>query len=100
LGVERLAAVAARVLELAHAVRAAQEVLLHVLLAVRADEVAALLQPRLGRLHLELAGVAERPVDERQPHHDQHEDQQLDGCVQAVVVDSEDGHEGHGAGRR
>ena len=29
--------------------------LVHVLLAVRADEVAALLQPRLGRLHLELA---------------------------------------------
>src|SRR3954464_5302252 len=55
LRVERLAAVRARVLELAHAVGAAQEVLLDVRLAVRAHEVAALLQARLGRLHLELA---------------------------------------------
>src|SRR5919198_5233959 len=55
LRVERLAAVRARVLELAHTVRAAQEVLLDVLLAVRADEVAALVQARLGGLHLELA---------------------------------------------
>src|SRR3954464_4756421 len=38
LGVERPGAVAARVLELAHAVRAAQELLLDVLLAVRAHE--------------------------------------------------------------
>src|SRR5829696_7742605 len=55
LRLQRPAAARARVLELAHAVRAAQEVLLHVLLAVRADEVAALLQPRLRRLHLQLA---------------------------------------------
>src|SRR3954462_9079475 len=49
--VERLAAVRTRVLQLAHAVRAAQEVRLDVLLAVRENEVAALLQARLGGLH-------------------------------------------------
>src|SRR3954468_15505022 len=55
LRVERLAAVRARVLEFAHAVRTAQELLLDVRLAMRAAEVSPPLQARLRGLHLELA---------------------------------------------
>src|SRR3954452_7054965 len=55
LRVERLAAGHARVLELAMAVRAAQEVPLDLVVAMRAQQVAELMQPRLGRLHLEFA---------------------------------------------
>src|SRR4051794_38468619 len=54
-GVQRLAAVAARVLELAHARGAAQEVLLDLVVAVRAELEVEVAQPRLGGLHLQLA---------------------------------------------
>src|SRR6188472_3712300 len=53
--VERLAAVQARVLELAHAVRAAQELLLDLVVTVRAEDVVHRMHPRLGGLHLQLA---------------------------------------------
>src|SRR5262245_6474283 len=60
-GIQRLAAVHAWVLELAHAVRTAQEVLLHLVVAVRAQDVVERVQARLGGLHLEvtLADVLE-----------------------------------------
>ena len=54
-GSSGLAQFDARVLELAHAARAAQEVTLDLGVAVRAQEVVQRVQPRLGRLHLELA---------------------------------------------
>ena len=44
------------------------------------------------------AGVREGPVGERQPEDDQHQDDQVDGQVEAVVGDSEQG-EGHGSGQ-
>src|ERR1700722_7376082 len=44
----------ARILELAHAVRAAQIVLLDLEIAVRTQVIAQLREARLGRLHLEL----------------------------------------------
>src|SRR3954465_8294883 len=50
LGLERLAARHARVLELALAVRTAQELLLHLVIAVRTQEVAQRVQARLGGL--------------------------------------------------
>src|SRR4029450_6741707 len=53
--VQRLGAVGARVLELAHAAGAAQEVALDLGVAVRAQEEVQRVQPRLGGLHLELA---------------------------------------------
>src|SRR4051794_18742095 len=53
--IEWLGAVRARVLELAQAVRAAQEVVLDLVVAVRAQQVAGAVQPRLGGLHLQLA---------------------------------------------
>ena len=132
-GSSGLPQVGARVLELAQAVRAAQEVLLDLVVAVRAEEVAELGQPRLGRLHLELALAhvvevlrrAHDHVDDRPDEREQrgrvraqptsigsairrrasanvqytsasqmttrNEDQQVDGQVQAVVVDPEDG---------
>src|SRR5579875_1572347 len=46
-GIQRPAAVVAGVLELAHAVRAAQELTLHLVVAVRAQVVPQLGQPRL-----------------------------------------------------
>ena len=55
LRVERPRAVRARVLELAHAVRAAQEVGLDLEVAVRAQVEVHRVHPRLGGLHLELA---------------------------------------------
>src|SRR5262245_29940162 len=131
-GIERLAAVHAWVLELAHAVRAAQEVLLHLVVAMRAEDVIERVQARLGGLHLKVAladvlevlrwshdhvhdradereerrrcraadqhGIGDasprvgvRVIDERQPYDDEDEDQQLDGRVQRVVGDAEDG---------
>src|SRR6478609_1558809 len=53
--VQRLGAVRARVLELAHAAGAAQEVALDLRVAMRAQEVVQRVQARLGGLHLELA---------------------------------------------
>src|SRR5829696_6986281 len=55
--IERLAAAAARLLESPQAARAAQEVLLDVEVAVRADLALELSQARLGGLDLELALV-------------------------------------------
>src|SRR5512133_537306 len=71
--VQRLGAVHARVLELAHATRAAQELALDLGVAMRAQEVVQRVQPRLRRLHLELAlahvlevlGRAHDHVDDR-----------------------------------
>src|SRR5436190_21190283 len=53
--VERAPAALARILQLAHAVRADEERALDVALAVRAGERLELRQPRLGRRDLELA---------------------------------------------
>ena len=115
---------------------AAQELLVHLVIAVRAEAVSELGQPRLGGLDLELAladvlqvlggahdhvherahereqrghggapdqqGVAdpppcvgERPVDERQPDHDQEQDDQVDGQIHPAVTDAEDGGSEH-----
>ena len=43
------------------------------------------------------ARVRVGPVDQREPDHDQEEDQQVDGQVEAVVLDAEEG-EGHAMG--
>src|SRR4051812_27597079 len=55
LGIQGLGAVDARVLELAQAVRAAQELRLHEVVAVRAQVLVQLVQAGLDGLHLELA---------------------------------------------
>src|SRR3954452_25534784 len=53
--VERLRAVLARVLELPHAARAPEEVILDLRVAVREVQEPGLREARIGRLHLELA---------------------------------------------
>src|SRR5829696_9420603 len=53
--IQRLGAVGARVLELAHAVGAAQVLALGRVVAVRTELEVELVQPRLGGLHLQLA---------------------------------------------
>ena len=137
--IERLLAARARIPQLAQAARAAQEVALHDVVAVRAQRVVKLCQARLGGLDLQLAlahvrevlrrahdrvddrahereqrrgggtadqhrvgdappGVRVGPVDQREPDDDQEENQQVDGQVQSVVVDPEDGWHHHDAG--
>src|SRR4051794_26338848 len=73
--VQRLAACQARVAQLARAARAAQELLLDLVVALRAEHVVQVVQSRLGGLHLELAladvvEVLRRPDDdvEDRPH--------------------------------
>src|SRR3954470_13417959 len=89
---ERLAARDTGVLELALAVRAAQEVLLDLVVAVRAEQVAHRVQPRLGGLHLELALAHVVEVLRRA---DDHVDDRADEREQAR--DRRAGHQ-HGIG--
>jgi hypothetical protein len=44
--------------------------------------------------------VGERPEDQRGPDHDEDEDQDVDGRVQRVVVDAEDGEVLHGRSKK